>query len=66
MPSTSAVPSAPPYIVIIYADDLGFGDLGCFGANGISTPNLAPIHPERVRAMSALLESIRDRSNPVT
>jgi arylsulfatase A-like enzyme len=26
--------------IIIYADDLGFGDLGCYGASGIPTPNL--------------------------
>ena len=27
-------------VVIIYADDLGFGDLGCYGSRKIDTPNL--------------------------
>ena len=32
--------AAPPNIVIILADDLGYGDLGAFGAPNIRTPNL--------------------------
>ncbi|WP_038195116.1 sulfatase family protein [Vibrio nigripulchritudo] len=29
-----------PNVIIMYADDLGFGDVGCYGANEIPTPNL--------------------------
>lgn len=30
----------PPNVIIIFCDDLGYGDLGCFGHPTIRTPNL--------------------------
>jgi arylsulfatase A len=36
----SAPPSRPPNFVIALCDDLGFGDLQCFGHPTIQTPNL--------------------------
>lgn len=38
-----------PNIVVIYADDLGFGDLGSYGADGIPTPHLDAMAAEGVR-----------------
>ena len=31
---------SPPNVVLIYIDDLGYGDLGCYGATGVQTPNV--------------------------
>ena len=36
----TAQPSRPPNIVIILADDMGYGDIGAFGAPNIRTPRL--------------------------
>jgi arylsulfatase A len=36
----SSLYSAQPNIVIIYMDDMGYGDLGCYGAQGYKTPNI--------------------------
>ncbi|MFO1450988.1 MAG: arylsulfatase [Opitutaceae bacterium] len=39
----------PPNIVVIIADDLGFGDLGCYGATRIRTPHLDRLASQGVR-----------------
>lgn len=48
MTNTSPAP-ARPNVIIIYADDLGFGDLGSYGGEGIPTPNLDRMAREGVR-----------------
>ncbi|XP_069486211.1 arylsulfatase A-like [Ambystoma mexicanum] len=39
----------PPNIVLIYADDMGFGDIGCYGHPSSLTPNLDKLAAEGLR-----------------
>lgn len=34
------VPNQRPNVIFIYADDLGYGDLECYGAKNVKTPNV--------------------------
>jgi arylsulfatase len=38
-----------PNIVLLFADDMGYGDLGCYGATGYDTPNLDRLAGEGAR-----------------
>lgn len=44
-----AASERPPNIVIIFADDLGYSDIGCFGATGYETPHLDQMAGEGIR-----------------
>ena len=41
-----------PNIIFIFADDLGYGDIGCYGAKGFKTPNLDRMAAEGTRFTS--------------
>jgi arylsulfatase A len=42
-------PARRPNIILIVADDLGFADLGCYGARDIATPNIDRLAKEGVK-----------------
>jgi arylsulfatase A len=43
----------PPYVIVIMADDLGFGDLSCYGATAFATPNIDRLASEGQRFANA-------------
>ncbi|MEN9404395.1 MAG: hypothetical protein RL091_3098 [Verrucomicrobiota bacterium] len=45
--------SPPPNIVVILADDIGYGDLACYGATKVRTPNLDRLAREGARFTDA-------------
>jgi arylsulfatase A-like enzyme len=47
--AAAADPAPRPNIVLIYADDLGYGDLSCYGATAVRTPRCDQIAAEGLR-----------------
>ncbi len=46
-------PKGPPNVIVILSDDVGWGDLGCYGATKIKTPNLDALAREGLRFTDA-------------
>jgi hypothetical protein len=42
-----------PNVVIVLADDLGYGDVGCYGAVQVKTPNVNRLKREGMRFTAA-------------
>ena len=56
--ATSSFAAEPPNIVIILADDLGYGDLGCYGQSVIRTPRLDRMAMEGMRFTSFYAQTV--------
>src|SRR5215211_365279 len=48
-----AIAADRPNIVLIYADDLGYGDTSCYGATAVRTPNIDRLAREGLRFTDA-------------
>jgi len=58
---SSATNTTQPNVIIMMADDLGYGDLGAYGSTLIATPNL-----DRMSQQGALLTSFYSSANVCT
>jgi arylsulfatase A-like enzyme len=56
--ATTAAVAAPPNIIVILADDLGYTDLSVYGAKDICTPNLDRLAAEGIRFTDFYAESV--------
>jgi len=48
----TAFAATPPNIIVIMADDLGYGDVSCYGAKSLQTPNIDQLAAEGLRFTS--------------
>ncbi|QDU88024.1 Arylsulfatase [Pirellulimonas nuda] len=49
--------SEPPNIVIVYTDDVGIGDVSCYGSSAIHTPNIDRLAADGLRFTSGYASS---------
>lgn len=45
--------TSKPNVIIIYADDLGYGDVSCYGAKKVATPNIDRLAKKGIRFTNA-------------
>jgi len=57
MPQPPVVSSSKPNILFIFGDDLGYGDLSCYGATHLQTPNIDHLANNGIRFTNAYTTS---------
>lgn len=55
VPAAVSIAAEKPNVVLIYIDDLGYGDLGCYGCTDIPTPNIDRLAKEGVRCTASYI-----------
>ncbi|MBR0532040.1 MAG: sulfatase-like hydrolase/transferase [Bacteroidales bacterium] len=55
--ASNSSPASQPNIILIVADDLGLGDVSCYGSTTISTPNIDRLAVEGLRMNNAYATS---------
>ena len=51
--NTAPVDAAPPNVLLIYTDDVGYGDVGCYEGSRTPTPNIDRLADEGLRFTDA-------------
>lgn len=50
--AAASVPPEKPNILLMVGDDIGWGDIGCYGSKQIQTPNIDQLAKQGVRFTS--------------
>ena len=64
--ATATQADQPPNFVVVFADDLGYGDLGCFGSPDIRTPRLDAMAKQGMKYTSFYAHTALEELRSVT
>lgn len=53
VPAYATAKQQKPNVILVYVDDLGYGDLSCYGATKLHTPNLDKLAKSGIRFTNA-------------